>query len=269
MKFIDLRMPTDDELRVSSERWAEAVSPCFIDHWPRELMALSAPTDFVVLPQDCTALFDETRERGSFKKFAAPIANEIDCITGFDRKFFRLNSRSPKDAPWPFELPVSCSGKEMLSVMAASERMLDDLCYFSHSTVPPKLCLREFWPGVRAELEFRCFIKDRRILAVAEYLNRHQDHQWVVPAKEDDASLRSQIDDYLTNTVIPRLHIDTVVVDLCRLKEWRLLEINPYGLSDPVGAESYAAIENTVPFIARLPRQASGAVDAAKGETDG
>lgn len=254
-KFIDVVMPTDDEMRETSRIWTEVVSPCFIDHWPEDLLALSAPTQFLTLPQDCCPLFDESQERGSFARFAKPIADEIDAMTGFDRKFFRLNSRSPKDAPWPLELPVSCSGKEMLSVMACSERMLDDLVFFSHAAIPPKLCLREFWPGVRPEREFRCFVKDRNILAVAEYLSVHQDQKWAYPPKGDDQQIRAEVDAYLTGAVFPRLHLDTVVIDLVRLDEWKLLEINPYGRSDPVGAQSYAKIEEGIAGIARLPRQ--------------
>lgn len=246
-----IQEPSEDDLRKSSARWLECVGPTLIDNWPEDLLALSAPTLFVDLPKDiAVTMFDIGPQ-----SVGSDAANEIDAKLGWERRFFRLNSRSPKDAPFPFELPLSCSGKEMLQVMSCSERMLNDLCYFHHSTATPKLCLREFWPGVRPLYEYRCFVKDRKILAVAEYANC-QTELWSAPLSCADAETRANIDIYLNETVLPRLHIDTVVVDIfVGPREMKLIEINPFGSSDPVGAQSYKAIENGIPGIARLSRE--------------
>lgn len=250
-KIPEIIMPTEAELQRASAEWLSIVGPTLIDRWPKDLLELSAKTTFIDLPQDCASLFDGA---DAFKAIATPIADEIDRKTGWDRHFFRLNSRSPKDALWPLEMAVTCSGKEIVQIMACSARVLDDLCYFSHSTAKPKLCLRELWPGVRPEREYRCFIVDGKILAVAEYLNLYGTSLDKPPAKYDH-DLRAKIDTYLTETVIPRLPITTVVVDVVLLHELRLIEINPYGRSDPVGAQTYAAIENGIAGIARLPRR--------------
>jgi hypothetical protein len=248
------KLPSDEELQQSSARWLARVGPCFIDQWPSDLVALSADTHFIDIPRDMVRMFDSD---DYFFGVADEIAKQADEVCGWQRKFFRLNSRSPKDAPWPFETLASCSGKEMLSVMRASERMLDDLARFYHSTATPKLCLREFWPGVGPAFEFRCFIINGQVAAVAEYLNAWAD-KWELPMPEHDADLREKIDGYLVKTVIPRLHLQTVVIDLAMLngRDLRLLEINPYGLSDPVGAVSYEFIERGIGGIARLSREA-------------
>ena len=248
--LIDFKMPTEEELRRSSAGWVKRVGPTLIDQWPKELLALSAPTIFIEMPRNSVNLF----EIKTFHDIADVLAVEIDAKIGWDRKFFRLNSRSPKDAPWPFEPLVSCSGKEIVSVLASSERVLDDLCYFSHSDATPFLCLREFWPMVNFRNEYRCFIMDGKVLAVAEYMNRLES-SFDTPTAESDITIRAAIDAYLTKKVIPRLHIKTVVVDIVAVDGLRLLEINPYGLSDPVGARSYEAIEQEIPSIARLPRK--------------
>lgn len=249
--LISIKMPTEEELQASSAKWLELCGPTFIDNWPADLLAISAPTTFIDLPKDAVRMFDMSK--AAFIAFASPLAAEIDKSVGWDRHFFRLNSRSPKDTPWPFETLASCSGKEIMGVMRSSERILDDLAYFSHSTAIPKICLREFWPSVTPEYEFRCFIADGETLAVAEYRNRLE-QSWRADASRDQ-ELRANIDRYLSDTVKPRLHISTVVVDIAidHSREFRLIEINPYGSSDPVGAVSYKKIEAGIPGIARLP----------------
>ena len=129
LAFFTPRMPTPAEMRQSALAWQAVAGPTMLCQWPADLMALSASTTFVELPRNNEALFDQT----TFAAHATPIAAEIDAILGFERRFFRLNSRSPKDAPLPLEIPVSCSGKEILSVIAASERCLTDLSPHSPS----------------------------------------------------------------------------------------------------------------------------------------
>lgn len=247
--MFEVSLPTKEQLRQTSLDWQAVAGPTMLCQWPADLMALSAPTTFVDLPRDNSALF----EAHTFEAHAAPIAAEIDAILGFARRFFRLNSRSPKDAPWPFEIPVSCSGKEILSVIAASERCLTDLCLFQHADITPKIALREFWPGINPRNEFRCFVRDGLILAVAEYANAATPELWAPPT--DDHGLRAAIGAYLIDTVMPRCHLSTVVIDIVAMHDgFRLLEINPYGRSDPVGAISYERIEAGIAGIARLPR---------------
>lgn len=246
-KIPEVVLPTEEELTRYASEWAERVGPTFIDQWPPELLALSAPTEFVEIQRDIIDIF----EAHAWAELD-DTAGEIDRICGWTHKFFRLNSRSTKDNSWPLESPVTCSGREMLMALAGSMRAFDDLCVFKRSPVSPKLCLREFWPGVNPANEYRCFLKDGDVLAVAEYRNRLS-AGWNAPTEDRDRETRAAIDEYLSDHVIPRLHIKTVVVDLCQPNAaWRLLEINPFGLSDPVGAVSYDRIENGIPGIARL-----------------
>lgn len=238
---------TEAELQQSSADWLSRIGPTLIDQWPADLLGLSIPTIFIPMPQNCTGLY----EPKTFHSIADDLARQIDEVIGWDRKFFRLNSRSPKDAAWPFEVLASCSGKEIMSVIASSERCLDDFCHFARAKLPPVLCLRDFWPNIRPEYEFRCFIKDGATMAIAEYKDRPGAFEFDT---RHDQALRARIDAYLDDVVKPRLHIQTVVVDVVLRREGvSLLEINPYGLSNPVGAVSYDAIEQVIPGIARLP----------------
>lgn len=249
------RMPSEDELRESALKWEKVTGPCMLGNWPDDLAALSMPTQYVELPRNNDALY----ESSEFVTHASPIAAEIDAITGFDRVFFRLNSRSPKDSAWPMEIPVTCSGKEMMNVIGSSERCLEDLGRMQYTITTPKICLREYQPGMQPIFEYRVFIKGMKILAVAEYANKNSLDLYQASI-DFDAELRQEIDKYFAETLAPRLHISTVVIDLWHRKwekssPFMLIEINPYGLSDPVGAQNYAAIENGIPSIARLPRE--------------
>lgn len=256
--------PTPEERRAASEAWAARVRDTFIDRWPKDLAALSMPTRLVRFDKELAkAMFDGSP--ATWKRGHVELAAEIDAICGWDRKFFRLNSRSPKDFPWPFEVPISCSGREMLSVFASSERALDDIVMFYDAPDPLFICLRDWVPGMQPAWEFRCFVKDGDLLAVAEYGLEGLHFE-----PDADPAFRRIIDRYFAETVRPRLHIDTVVFDvyvgggLAAGDAPMLIEINPYGLSDPVGAGSYDAIERGISGIARRPLPASQACDSGR-----
>lgn len=243
--MFDIRMPTPDELRERHRPWAEMIEPLLLDKWSPELMALSIPTTFVEFPKHLIAPLYEPRDE--FAEFVE-LAAELDRHLGFRNHFFRLNSRSPKDGPWPLMVPITCSGKQIIQVMACSERMMEDLFKFSNTDLQPVVCLRKQEFNLRPEVELRCFLKGGRLLAVAEY---GHEPTFAAP-READAAIREKVERYVLDVVGPHLPLDTVVVDVwCKHDGFGLIEINPFGLSDPVGAISYDAIEAGIPGIAR------------------
>jgi hypothetical protein len=178
-------------------------------------------------------------------------AAELDAAMGWDRKFVRLNSRSPKDWPYPFEVPATCSGKEAISMMAGSERVLDDLYEFSWVPEQPAyVCLRDFVYWIKGWNEFRCFVKDGALIAVTHYDYRKPAPDKVTRKAPD---IRRIIDRYFLEKLKPALHVDTVVfdvaIDLPAGDQPLLIEINPYGLSDPCWFGSYAEVERAATDI--------------------
>lgn len=243
----EIRMPSEDELQTSTRKWEERIGKLLIDQWPADLLALSAPTTFIEFPLSLAEQWGHEEQRG-WSSEADRVAAEIDRACGWSMKFFRLNSRSPKDAPWPLEALVTCSGKHVLHCMRGSERMLDDLCYFKRSAFTPMICLRDVMYGCRPDSELRCFLVDGHIKAVAEY-----GHTPTLALSPDgDTDLRARVDRYLLDVVGPHLPTETIVVDLLiDGSDFRLIEVNPFGLSDPVGAGSYDVIMRGIPGIAR------------------
>jgi len=244
-KIPKLRMPTPEEHREVSLAWLKRVQPTLIDQWPSELTALSMPTKLVKV--DAITMFEEICSLHDGKEmgpYLPALALELDRQIGWDRKFVRLNSRSPKDWPWPFHVPATISGKEAVSILSGSERVLDDLLEFKYVPEQPCfICLRDWVHWISGENEFRCFVKDGRLIAVTHY-------DYTKPAPErlavQGTDIRAKIDTYFIERLRPTLPIDTVVFDVALNYDGELLliEINPYGLSDPCWFGSYAAVEN-------------------------
>ena len=255
IKMIPLVMPSKAELRQCSLEWYDRIGPTLLDQLPPDVLALSMPTKFIQFPLEIIgSLYDR-------KPWPSPVvdalADELDAALGWDRHFIRLNSRSPKDAPWPFEVSATCSGKEAISILSASERALDDLACFSHIPERPAfICLREFMPAMQIEDEYRCFVKDGELIAVSRY-----DYMTPRSAPADGGrAIRDRIDKWFREHLAPRLHIQTVVFDLFlphdyssfqrRTNDPLLIELNPYGLSDPCCLGSYEAVENFTGAVA-------------------
>jgi hypothetical protein len=245
---MELRMPTPEEHRAVSLGWLKRIQPTLIDQWPKELAELSMPTTMVKL--DVPAVWGAICELQDGKGISMPLrdlADELDDHIGWNRKFVRLNSRSPKDWPWPFEIPATISGKEAVYILTNSMRVMDDLMEFQWIPEQPAyVCLRNFIPGLRPVDEYRCFVKDGELIAVTHY-----DYTNPYTGPDDQGEeLRGRIDRWFTETLRPVLHIDTVVFDIAvRYDGFLLIEINPYGLSDPCYFGSYHAVENACSWI--------------------
>lgn len=243
------KMPTAEEHRAVSLRWLERVQPTLIDQWPAELAKLSFPTEMVQVPvgdlwDDIGVLMDG----GPMGRVITELADDLDARMGWQRKFVRLNSRSPKDYPWPFVVPATISGKEAMHFLTGSMRVVDDLYEFKWVPEQPCfICLREWQHDLRSEHEYRCFVKDGELIAVTAY-----DYTKPQEMPEDGGKeIRDLINAYFTHTLKPVLHLDTVVFDLWLRprKEPELIEINAYGLSDPCFFGSYLGVENAGSFV--------------------
>lgn len=248
-KIPEIKMPSPEEHRTASLQWLARVQPCLIDQWPAALAELSFKTDLV--PVNAGDLVEEfyachdSKPRGPLMN---SLARDLDARMGWDRKFVRLNSRSPKDYPWPFQVPATHSGKEAVDFLCGSMRVLDDLYEFKWVPEQPAyICLREWQYGLRSEQEYRCFVKNGDLIAVTAY-----DYTKTVEVPADGGEeIRRRIDQYFAQRLKPTLHIDTVVFDLWDKPRdgMTLIEINPYGLSDPCNFKNYARVEAASGFI--------------------
>ena len=244
----EIRMPTEEEMRASSLAWHKRVGPTLIDQWPVDIARLSMPTKLLPFPWDgVDALFEP--KRGEIHPALVEAAREIDSLIGWERHFPRLNSRSPKDCLWPFEALATMSGKEAISSFGGSERALDDLSRFRHikDIAPAYICLREWQYGLSADREFRCFVRDGELIAVSHY----DYHNPITAPQDGGKAIRESIAQWFSTLLKPALHLQTVVFDLWWKYDgtFMLIEINPYGLSDPCFFRSYANVESAKSYV--------------------
>ena len=235
-------LATDAEMRQQARQWFDRVGRFNIDRWPDEVRALSMPT--VLIPVD-VARFCDCFD-GCDDIYMDELAASIDAVTGWDCHFVRLTTRSPKDASYPVA-PITCAGKQAVLWLATSMRALDDTVMMKYAGEPLFIAVRQAIPSIRPEREIRCFAKDGEMIAVSryDYLN--------APAFEWDSAETLKVAREFYGAHLKR-HYDNVVFDLALgagdLGGPILIELNPYGLSDPCCFRSYEAIESEGGFLA-------------------
>lgn len=232
-KMITVSAPTEEQILKGVQKWEGYIKPLLIDQWSEELMSLSVPTTFLEFPIELAKDWFEREINNT--KLEQDFAKTIDNHLNGEDKFYRLNSRSPKD--YAISL-ISNSGFQILRNISGSMRMLDDLSNFSRSVLKPYLCFRKVIDA-QPNNEFRVFIKEGKLLGVSA--NRGVN----IPIAKEliVANIMSYLED--NYHVLP---LDTIVVDLVfnySDNSIILLEVNPYGLSDPLLFNNYATLESS------------------------
>lgn len=225
--FIAFQIPTLEQHRAASAAWYERIGPCLYENWPQALRNLSFRTVSIELtPEDqeeMLAAFDNAPT-----PHALALTDRIDAaLTGFENgAFVKLSSRSAKDA-W-CETFKCVSGADVLNQFSSSERILDDLVQYKYLDHPCYLLLRD-WADIPKHEEWRCFVRDGRIIGVSQY--HYLDDFTTIYG--NDGALYDRIVTFVESAAVPVLPCDPVVVDVWLRPDPMVIEINPYGLSDP------------------------------------
>ncbi len=170
--------------------------------------------------------------------------------------FVRLGSRSPKDS-WAWNRdpgPILDDGGDPLRfVLDVSERMSDDLLLALENDYAPHLWVRQ-WLDFDPWQEFRCFVKNRRLVGVSQQLTRAY-----FPEVEKDASIIVWAISCFFDQFRAESHLDDVVFDaVVSVKkrgneseaEVKLLEINPSGpMTDPCLFDWNSGFDKTFRFV--------------------
>lgn len=222
------------------------VLPCHMDQWPDALWALTAGAQqrrkVNITQAELDILFKENEQvfRDLLLKRVAEAMTVDNQITGekvLGRWFARLNTRSPKDITAPLK-PVFHKPQDVVNAFLGSERTIDDMVMLRRNGLP---CAIYFLPVIPIPDggEFRCFVKDTSLIGISQYEPCHSPF----PRKKADFII-DQVKAFAPK-VCAAFNQSSFVFDVWFYKEETpfLLEVNPYGLSDPCLFESYETLE--------------------------
>ena len=239
LSSFEIKMPTDEEIHASCLERYERIKGTLMDQWPQEWLDVSIPTRFFELSQKDVERIISIQD-GADPAELTVLACRLDVVMDWRDKFVRLNTRSPKDVTSP-GLPFTCAGRQIISWLASSMRTFEDLCLLSRVKQPAFVVLRE-QTFIPEETEFRCFVKDGEFTAVSQYFY-DRSFQMLQDA-ETRETLQAGIDTFWREHIHPHTDMTDYVFDVFFSGEGpRLLEVNPYGLSDPCAATTYEAAE--------------------------
>lgn len=224
----------------------DLIKPTFIENWPAQLCNLSiAQVDIPLSLRDTNRLQGEIEHVWHALEnklyytpdvFASSLIKQLDyAINKFPNgAFIRLGSRSPKDSILFCETQgLVKNGVDAISLLTHfSERVWEDLYIAIKNNYAAHIFVRE-WQEIKPWSEFRCFMKNRRLVGISQY-DYHQGYMPEIDKYKN--SIRFAIDHFFKQFK-KVCHLDDVVFDVyikqhpCPQNElsWevRLLELNP------------------------------------------
>ncbi|CAN6969872.1 unnamed protein product [Brassica rapa subsp. trilocularis] len=163
----------------------------------------------------------------SFPELEIEIRDSIEALGG--SIFPKLNWSAPKDAAWisPSQ-SLSCSCfSEIALLLRSSDSILHDLCNAYDSCSDDKassrpesffLALRKWYPSLKPEMEFRCFVKANELVGVCQ---REVTTFYPVLVSEKEA-LKGLIEEFFDVNVRNVFELEDYVFDVYVTKEGRV-----------------------------------------------
>lgn len=219
------------------------VSPTYIENWSSALTELSIPqTDILLNASEARAL--ATRNDGATASFTNECEQSINGV--LERlgaalrvypkgAFVRLGSRSGKDSRFAEHhgLKIFHPQAALRMLTEGSRRVAFDLRLALRCNYEPHIFVRE-WREIANWAEFRCFMKQRRLVGISQYDCKNLGHCTEIAARA--AHIQAAIEKFFEQ-LRAASHLDDVIFDvfLERAEEGsgesfsvRLLELNPF-----------------------------------------
>lgn len=171
----------------------------------------------------------------SFPELELKIKESIESLGG--AVFPKLNWSAPKDAAW-----ISTSGSlrctsfvEIALLLRSSDSLIHDLCHAYDSCTnkissrPQSffIALRKWYPSFRPEMEFRCFVRDKRLVGVSQ-----REVTTFYPALiEKKSDLRVSIQEFFDSNVKQQFESEKYTFDVYITSDERvkIVDFNPWG----------------------------------------
>ena len=171
----------------------------------------------------------------SFPELELKIKESIESLGG--AVFPKLNWSAPKDSAW-----ISTTGtlrctsfSEIALLLRSSDSLIHDLCHAYDScsdkslSRPPNfyLALRKWYPSLRPEMEFRCFVRDRLLVGISQ-----REVTGFYPALlEKKSALEVVIREFFMDKVSQTFELENYTFDVYVTMDDRvkLVDFNPWG----------------------------------------
>ncbi|KAJ4975092.1 hypothetical protein NE237_000198 [Protea cynaroides] len=170
-----------------------------------------------------------------FPELELKIKESIKTLGG--AVFPKLNWSAPKDSAWIATTgTLRCSSfSEIALLLRSSDTLIHDLCHAydscsdKTSSRPPTffLALRKWYPSLLPEMEFRCFVRDRRLIGISQ-----REVTVFYPVIQDKKhELEASICEFFWDNVQPRFESENYTFDVyvTRAGRVKLVDFNPWG----------------------------------------
>lgn len=245
LPVFEVHPPRPEDYQFNTDQWADAMKiNQFSITIDRHRYKPFAKTKIVrISDQEITAIMH------NMPTLLKNLRKKVDGVLSRDPMFFKLSTRSPKDA-WRELLPdvginpsdsyevkktkieqqtsllLVSSFDDVLTLLHSSERARDDLrAYFEENTLCPTFVFQEWRPST--SVEYRCFVKDRKMIAICGFpIDVHVDP--LIKHK-----IKRVVEAIAKRTPMPSCVMDVFVDDLTPENVY-VIELNPFSdITDP------------------------------------
>lgn len=247
LKNLEIKMPTKEELYESGIKEYLVSRVTDMNYWyPRYQHLTQKSTSIDLTIDECLTLVnDASKVEEKHPTLLPRLKKHLDTYD--NPVFVRGNFRSPKDYAFDNELGMCIFDNvdDIFDAMVCSLRMLTDYCLFMRvNEIPekenygakPSIYFREVIPDFNKGNEFRAYVKSGQLLALSRYYEGTTSNVDLDKALDAMHEVIDEISENEPDVVIDLYcHSDT---------EISLIELNPYGLSDPLLYKDYKTIES-------------------------
>ncbi|KAM7500523.1 hypothetical protein LguiA_024937 [Lonicera macranthoides] len=178
---------------------------------------------------------DRTSPPPSFPELEMKIKESIESLGG--AVFPKLNWSAPKDSAWissTGNLKCTCFS-DIALLLRASDSTVHDLCHAYESCTDKTssrpssffLALRKWYPSLRPEMEFRCFVRNKVIVGISQ-----REVTGFYPAiLEKIYDIETAVREFFMDEVRLKFESEKYTFDVYVTKDGRvkLLDFNPWG----------------------------------------
>lgn len=171
----------------------------------------------------------------SFPELESDVKHSISSLGG--SVFPKLNWSAPKDSAWISPNgTLNCSSfSEIALLLRSSDSLVHDLCHAydsctdKSSSRPSRffLALRKWYPSLRPEMEFRCFVRNQEVVGISQ-----REVTTFYPALlEKKESIQEIIREFFIDQVKSRFESGNYTFDVyvTRNEAVKIVDFNPWG----------------------------------------